>query len=63
MESLNSPVMADDRGDSEGAKQYAVTALSAAEKEHSGFRYHPTVGLVGKQDTNVSDRLHRLAGV
>jgi len=54
--------LADDQGDSETAQRHAAIALSAAEKEHSGFRYHPTVGLVGKQDANVSERLLRLAG-
>ena len=34
------------RGDRDAACPHAQTALKAAAKDHSGFRYHPGVGLV-----------------
>ena len=34
------------RGDRAGAAPHAQSALQAASKDHSGFRYHPSVGLV-----------------
>ena len=34
------------RGDRTGAGPHARAALEAASKDHSGFRYHPSVGLV-----------------
>jgi tetratricopeptide (TPR) repeat protein len=39
------------RGDAAKAKQYAKTALKAAAETNSGFRYHPTVGLVRDKET------------
>jgi tetratricopeptide (TPR) repeat protein len=43
------------------AKDYAVKALSAAGRSHSGFRYHPKAGLVEGQFPDVRQRLQRLA--
>lgn len=34
------------RGDRNGAAPHARAALEASSKDHSGFRYHPSVGLV-----------------
>ena len=48
-------------GDSQRAKQFAAVALEMARANHSGFRYHPTVGLVGSQYDSLKDRLLALA--
>ena len=37
------------RGDRSGATPHAQAALEAASKDHSGFRYHPSVGLVTEE--------------
>jgi tetratricopeptide (TPR) repeat protein len=44
------------------AKAQARLALAAAEKDHSGFRYHPSVGLVGDSYQQIRQRLASLAG-
>jgi tetratricopeptide (TPR) repeat protein len=44
------------------AKAQARLALAAAEKDHSGFRYHPSVGLVGDNYQQIRQRLAALAG-
>lgn len=42
--------------DTSKAKVHAKLALEAAARDHSGFRYHPTIGLVGnKYDDLVRD--------
>jgi tetratricopeptide (TPR) repeat protein len=43
--------------DIESAKRYARRALDAAASAHSGFRYHPTVGLVTERYDNLIRRL------
>jgi tetratricopeptide (TPR) repeat protein len=43
------------------AKAQARLALAAAEKDHSGFRYHPSVGLVGDSYQQIRQRLASLA--
>ena len=44
-----------DQGDLTQAKVHADLALRASERDHSGFRYHPTVGLVtGHYDEVIS---------
>ncbi len=40
------------------AREHARLALAAAAKDHSGFRYHPSVGLVG---TKYEDIRHQLS--
>jgi tetratricopeptide (TPR) repeat protein len=40
------------------AQEHARLALTAAAKDHSGFRYHPSVGLVG---TKYEDLRHQLS--
>lgn len=47
------------QGDSGAAKREARKAL-AAEATHSGFRYHPDVGLVGFDQDGVRGRLAKL---
>ena len=47
--------------DSEAAKEHALRALEAAKLDHSGFRYHPKIGLVGPQFTSIEQRLLELS--
>jgi tetratricopeptide (TPR) repeat protein len=49
-------------GDRKNAKEHAMKALDAAKANHSGFRYHPTVGLVGSGYEALRDRLIELSG-
>ena len=49
-------------GDRKGAREHAIKALEAAKASHSGFRYHPEVGLVGSQYDALRDRLLVLSG-
>jgi tetratricopeptide (TPR) repeat protein len=44
-------IIAAHKGETEMAKKFAVSALKAAATVHSGFRYHPTVGLVRNKET------------
>jgi tetratricopeptide (TPR) repeat protein len=55
-------LLADDRGDTLGATEFARRALSEAQKDHSGFRRHPNVGLVGIERNTFASRLEALAG-
>ena len=48
-------------GDARAAKEHATDALAAAEANHSGFRYHPKVGLVGSRHQTLQDRLLALS--
>lgn len=43
--------------DAAAAKAHARHALDAAAREHSGFRYHPAVGLVTEQYDDVVKKL------
>lgn len=54
-------IIADHNGDGVAASQHASAALSAAAQQHSGFRYHPKVGLVKKQDKTIQKKLVALA--
>jgi len=38
----------------------ACEALGWAEKNHSGFRYHPTVGVVGGEYEDIQSKLKGL---
>jgi len=42
-------------------KTLSRLALAAAEKDHSGFRYRPSVGLVGDSYQQIRQRLAWLA--
>ncbi|MEN6451747.1 MAG: hypothetical protein ABFC96_14745 [Thermoguttaceae bacterium] len=55
-------LLADARGDKEVAREFANVALAEAAKEHSGLRYHSTLGLVGSQRGTFDSRLRKLAG-
>ena len=46
-----------ERNDAANAKVHAQSALEAAALDHSGFRYHPTVGLVTKQYDEIVQKL------
>jgi tetratricopeptide (TPR) repeat protein len=48
-------------GDRKAAKNHAIDALAAAEASHSGFRYHPNVGLVAKKYKTLQDKLLALS--
>ncbi len=39
------------------AREHARLALAAAAKDHSGFRYHPSVGLVGTKYEDIRQQL------
>lgn len=49
------------RGNRQLASRHASEALSAAEVEKSGFRYHYSVGLVGDEHQPVIEKLDQLA--
>lgn len=48
-------------GDGVHAKQHAKAAIEASERVHSGFRYHPDVGLVDDGHSGLLGRLSRWA--
>lgn len=47
-------------GKTETATELAGIALAAANETHSGYRYHPTVGLVESQSPVIKTRLKKL---
>ena len=49
-------------GDDEIARQHALAAMESAQAKRSGARYHPKMGLVGKQHQPAIDRLSELLG-
>lgn len=53
-------IIADFKGENKMAAMYARNALSAAKQEHSGFRYHPKLGLVKELDKKIKKKLIRL---
>lgn len=53
--------MGEENGQSDLARDFAKTALTAAAKERSGFRYHAKLGLVPEQDAKIKRRLETLA--
>ncbi|MCC7352324.1 MAG: hypothetical protein IT330_01100 [Anaerolineae bacterium] len=54
-------VITEERGYHDLARKLAQLALDAAALEHSGFRYHPKVGLVHSKDDPVYARLKQIA--
>jgi len=48
-------------GNSKAAEQHAIEALAAAKEDHSGFRYHAKLGLVGAEYEDVKNRLLTLS--
>jgi tetratricopeptide (TPR) repeat protein len=51
------------RGNLRTAKDHAKYAIEAAAVDHSGFRYHPTVGLVTEQYDDLIHKLRSLGGL
>ena len=45
------------------AREFAQRALAEADRVHSGFRYHPRLGLVGSERHTFEERLKALAGM
>jgi hypothetical protein len=43
------------------ARTYAKRALEVVGERHSGFRHHPSVGLVGEESADLIRQLHMLA--
>jgi len=54
-------LIATHKGNLESAKRFAKTAIESAATTHSGFRYHPTVGLVRDKETPFYKSLEALA--
>lgn len=50
------------QGERKRAGEHATRALEVAQPTHSGFRYHPTVGLVGRTYESLRDKLIELSG-
>ncbi len=50
-------------GDRPLAGRWAQQAIQAAEQTHSGFRYHPTIGLVTRCDEQIHARIKAIAAV
>jgi len=46
--------------DHKAAREHSLRALEAAQMDHSGFRYHPKIGLVGPKLAPVRQRLLEL---
>ena len=44
----------------EGAHEFALSAMQAAHVQHSGFRYHPDVGLVSDKYSDLLERIKSL---
>jgi len=55
-------LIAESRGDNSSASEHASCALTEARQHHSGFRFHPTVGLVPNQYQSLMDLLTPMSG-
>ena len=53
-------LICDELSDRAKAKEAACKALEWSEAKHSGFRYHPQVGLVGAEYDSLKTKLQRL---
>lgn len=49
-----------EKGEIAKAQTYAQHAFHAAVQTHSGLRYHPSVGIVKKQDALLERKLHKI---
>jgi tetratricopeptide (TPR) repeat protein len=54
-------IIAYELGQSIESRDYAKAALEAAERDHSGFRYHPDVGLVNNSLSEIHNHMRRLS--
>jgi tetratricopeptide (TPR) repeat protein len=50
-------IIAGKKGLRNEAQMFATAALEAASKDHSGFRYHPTIGLVSDEHAEALQQL------
>ena len=50
-------LISSDVGDQQAARDHAACAIQASKAQTSGFRYHPTVGLVGSKFDDVQSSL------
>jgi len=50
-----------ENGNNDDAKSHALHALKATAEKKSGFRYHPTVGLVENQDKKIQSKLKEIS--
>jgi tetratricopeptide (TPR) repeat protein len=48
-------------GDASKAREHAIMAIEAANKDESGFRYHPSIGLVNKNYEPVQAKIKKIA--
>jgi hypothetical protein len=55
-------IIARDGGDHVRAREHARDAVAAAALTHSGFRYHPTIGLVQETETAMYRNVAKIAG-
>jgi tetratricopeptide (TPR) repeat protein len=53
-------ILSETIGENDRARKAAFKALDVSELRHSGYRYHPTVGLVGKEYDIIRTELRRL---
>ncbi len=54
-------LIASAQGQTSAARDHARLALDAAAQDHSGFRYHPNVGLVGPHYEHIREQLSAAA--
>jgi hypothetical protein len=52
-------IIANDRGLRDQAQKFAATALEFAARDHSGFRYHPDIGLVSDEHAEALRQLRK----
>ncbi len=55
-------LFSDHREDQSSAEHFALIAWDAAQKSHSGYRYHPDIGLVRNTQSGIHQRIAMLAG-
>lgn len=56
-------IIGNEKGNKNAAKKYASTALEASSLVHSGFRYHPNIGLVQNPNAEIHSQLIELANL
>jgi len=55
-------IVADEQGRPADAERFAGEARDAAQERHSGFRYHPDLGLVDHVPADIARRLATIGG-
>jgi hypothetical protein len=55
-------IILNDRGDALPAAEHARLALEAAERQHSGFSRHPSIGLVSEPLADIHETLRAISG-